>query len=40
LLGDAIIPATKEQRDILFSKMKEAGYEWNAKKKELKKEKD
>lgn len=30
-------PATKEQRDLLFSKMKEAGYEWNAEKKELKK---
>lgn len=27
-------PATKEQRDLLFQKMKEAGYEWNA---ELKK---
>ena len=32
-----IHPATKEQRDLLFSKMKEAGYEWNAEKKELKK---
>ena len=30
-------PSTKEQRDILFSKMKEAGYEWDAEKKELKK---
>lgn len=30
-------PATKEQRDILFAKMKEAGYEWDAEKKELKK---
>ena len=30
-------PATKEQRDLLFQKMKEAGYEWDAKKKELKK---
>ena len=30
-------PATKEQRDLLFQKMKEAGYEWNAEKKELKK---
>jgi hypothetical protein len=28
-------PATKEQRDLLFSKMKNAGYEWDAKKKEL-----
>ena len=32
-----IHPATKEQRDLLFAKMKEAGYEWNAEKKELKK---
>lgn len=30
-------PATKAQRDILFTKMKEAGYEWDVKKKELKK---
>ena len=30
-------PATKEQRDLLFQKMKEAGYEWNDEKKELKK---
>lgn len=30
-------PATKEQRDTLFSKMKEAGYEWDFEKKELKK---
>ena len=29
-------PATKEQRDLLFSKMKESGYEWDAEKKELK----
>ena len=29
-------PATKEQRDCLFEKMKEAGYEWDAEKKELK----
>jgi len=31
------LPATKEQRDILFQKMHEAGYEWDAAKKELKK---
>lgn len=31
------IPAAKEQRDLLFSKMKEAGYEWDAEKKELRK---
>lgn len=29
-------PATKEQRDLLFQKMKESGYEWDAEKKELK----
>jgi len=33
-------PATKEQRDLLFKKMHEAGYEWDAKKKELKKIED
>ena len=32
-----IHPATKEQRNLLFSKMHEAGYEWDAEKKELKK---
>lgn len=30
-------PATKEQRDFLFQKMKEADYEWDTDKKELKK---
>jgi len=30
-----IHPATKEQCDILFQKMKEAGYEWDAEKKKL-----
>jgi hypothetical protein len=30
-------PATKEQRDLLFQKMKEEGYEWNEEKFELKK---
>ena len=34
---DRATPATKEQRDLLFAKMKEAGYEWDADKKELKK---
>lgn len=29
----AFCPATKEQRDLLFQKMKEAGYEWDAEKK-------
>jgi len=29
------IPATKKQRNLLFQKMKESGYEWNADKKEL-----
>lgn len=33
---DKAKPATKEQRDLLFQKMKEAGYEWDAEKKELK----
>lgn len=32
-----IKPATKEQCELLFSKMKEEGYEWDAEKKELKK---
>ena len=35
--GYDAVPATKEQRDLLFAKMKEAGYEWDADKKELKK---
>ena len=30
-------PATKEQRELLFQKMKEAGYEWDAENKKLKK---
>lgn len=30
-------PATKEQRDLLFAKMIVAGYEWDSKKKELRK---
>lgn len=30
-------PATKEQRNLLFDKMKKIGYEWDEKKKELKK---
>lgn len=34
---DKYVPATKEQRDLLFKKMKEAGYEWDAEKKELRK---
>lgn len=32
---DRAIPATKEQRDLLFQKMKDAGYEWNSEKKQL-----
>lgn len=35
--GKIILPATKEQRNLLFQKMHEAGYEWDAEKKELKK---
>ena len=34
---EKVHPATKEQRDLLFQKMKEAAYEWDAEKKELKK---
>ena len=30
-------PATKEQRDLLFAKMKELGYEWDIQKKKVKK---
>ena len=32
---DEVTPATKEQCDLLFAKMKEAGYEWDNDKKEL-----
>ena len=32
---DDVYPATKEQRDLLFQKMKEAGYEWDSDKKEV-----
>ena len=35
--GKNSCPATKEQRDLLFQKMKEAAYEWDAEKKKLKK---
>lgn len=35
-----ILPATKEQRELLFEKMKQAGYEWNDEKKELTKIED
>ena len=35
--GKTISPATKEQRDLLFQKMKEKGYRWDFDKKELKK---
>ena len=35
-----IYPATKEQCDLLFQKMKGSGYEWDADKKELKKIED
>ena len=34
---DNLYPATKEQRDLLSQKMREAGYGWNPQKKELKK---
>ena len=35
--GKGFQPATKEQRDLLFQRMKEAGYEWDTEKKEPKK---
>jgi len=35
-----VVPATKGQRDQLFAKMREAGYEWDEKKKELRKVKE
>lgn len=35
--SEGLRPATKEQHDLLFQKMKEAGYEWDDEKKELKK---
>jgi hypothetical protein len=35
---EVFFPATKEQCDLLFQKMKKAVYEWNANKKELNKE--
>ena len=34
-LSTHMVPATKEQRGLLFQKMKEAGYEWDAEKKIL-----
>lgn len=34
-ISTAVNPATKEQRDLLFQKILEAGYEWDAEKKEL-----
>lgn len=37
LIDGIVTPATKEQRDLLFQKMKEAGYKWDSEKKELKK---
>ena len=36
--GLSAYPATKEQRELLFSKMIEAGYTWDAENKKLKKE--
>lgn len=35
--SNSIVPATKEQRELLFSKMKDAGYEWDAEYKQLNK---
>jgi len=36
LIDDVFTPATKEQCDVLFARMKDAGYGWDAEKKELK----
>ena len=35
---EKFFPATKEQRDTLFARMREAGYEWDAEKKEIKRQ--
>lgn len=35
-ISENVHPATKEQRDLLFQKMHEAGYEWDDENKELK----
>lgn len=35
--GEIVNLASKEQRELLFQKIEEAGYKWNNKKKELKK---
>ena len=32
-----VVPATKKQRDLLFAKMRDAGYQWDADKKKLRK---
>ena len=37
LIDAVVTPAAKEQRDLLFQKMAEEGYEWNTEKKEVKK---
>ncbi len=37
LLHEKVCPATKEQRDFFFQKMKEAGYEWDADNKKIEK---
>lgn len=33
--AENVRPATRDQRNLLFSKMKDSGYEWDSKKKEL-----
>lgn len=35
LNGNHILPATREQCDLLFTKMNEVGYEWDTNKKEF-----
>ena len=35
--GNCVCPATRQERDLLFSKMREVGYKWDEEKKELRK---
>lgn len=36
LIGDVFTPATREQRDFFFQRMKDAGYGWDAEEKRIK----
>lgn len=35
ITSSPLYPATEKQRDLLFAKMKKAGYEWDAEKKQI-----